>query len=251
MLTIRKEQVDSLKSIPTTRFQEEMIEHIKEYFPKQYEILGKDKTVNAIQYTLERAKSYKFTTKRNACLYIGLAFMLGSNFDLDPQYPWATNILSDISIYHPVKIIDQLDQAALTFLDQTAGINDENFQLSLLRFKNVLAMEYTESSSGRIGTDILNLFETNYPQKYAIVGAENLKLLIVQGIQSANYYKLHGNRGTTLYIILSYLFGAGCDTDPLFPWISQILNDDKYQIPEQKTDQLNIKAIIYINKLLA
>jgi len=94
-----------------------MVEHLKKFFPKYYEIYGEPLIRQVIQYGIERAELYGFLTKRDTPLYIDLMLLLGSHFDQDFQYPWAIEILDDESIANPIEKADRLYDRALKYLD--------------------------------------------------------------------------------------------------------------------------------------
>lgn len=224
-----------------------MIQHVEEYFPEKYQALGAENTLKAVRYITEQAKKYGFTTQRNLSLYLGASLMLGSNFDTDPQYPWAIKILHDSQIKHPVKRIDQLDSTIQNYLDSTAGHEDEHYQSALSHFQRELLYGFTESASEKIGDTLLIILKKIYPRKYTSIENADLKKLIVEGIHTVKDYKIDDNSAIINYVTLTYLFGAKSHKDPLLPWVASSLNST--DTAEQKADTLKKETIAYINKL--
>ena len=51
-----------------------------------------------VDYALERCGSYGMATLGGNFLYAGAIKFLGQHFDIDPQFPWAAKVLSEIGI---------------------------------------------------------------------------------------------------------------------------------------------------------
>lgn len=137
MLKIQEEQYEELGKITLKSFEDSMVEHIKEIFPEQYEILGEPAIRCVIQYGVEQAENYEFITERDVCLYINTMFMLGGNFDTDLQLPWAADILKDETITDSVARVDALCEKTLEYLDRVAGPNEGYYNRALLSLREV------------------------------------------------------------------------------------------------------------------
>ena len=90
------------------RFEDEMLEHIKTYFPNHWRIIGETQLRKVIQYSVSQAEQYGLTTQREVCLYLNLMLLLGSDFDTDVQLPWAEEVLMDEMIIDPYVRIERL-----------------------------------------------------------------------------------------------------------------------------------------------
>lgn len=64
-----------------------------------------------------RSASYGLTTRAGGAFYVALMFMLGSEFDRDPMYPWAGLILLDKA--EPEAMALRLHTAAMSQIDET------------------------------------------------------------------------------------------------------------------------------------
>lgn len=82
-----------------------IIEHLHEFFPAECGEVGRAGVRSLVEYAAERAEAHGFTTDAEICQYAQIAFVLGQNFDQDPDLPWAQAILEprpadpDIAIY--------------------------------------------------------------------------------------------------------------------------------------------------------
>lgn len=95
MLIIRKETMEVFEEALLRNFEDEMVQHIKQFTPRHSEIIGEQCVRQVAKMGIERARQYGLTNRGPVRFYIELMFMLGSNFDTDPQYPWAGEILND------------------------------------------------------------------------------------------------------------------------------------------------------------
>lgn len=93
MLKLREEQMLVLARASQQAFEDRALAHVHQYFTSRCEVLGTEGVREALQHGIERARSYGFTSERNLCKYLNLMFTFGLNFDLDPELPWAAELL--------------------------------------------------------------------------------------------------------------------------------------------------------------
>lgn len=251
MLKIRKEQYEELGKISLKRFEDSMVEHIKEFFPNYYEIYEEPTIRKVIQYGIDRAENYGFTTERNVSLYVNLMFMLGSNFDVDPQLPWVVAILKDQLIIDPSTRIDRLSNKALDYLDRVAGSTNEHLGRALLRIRQIPVEEFSRLSVENIEDNVASQLKEIWPSKYRDIGRQNVHNLIRHSIATANNYNVKSERGIVIFTVLMFMLGSGFDTDPQFQWTAASLKDKA--IAEQTTgiDRVYKEAMTFLEKWLA
>ena len=93
MLVIRDQQMQAFAQNAKKQFEAETVPHISRFAPRQFEILGEKTIGQIVSLGIERAEKYGFTNRGPVRFYIELMFMFGSDFDTDPQYPWAAELL--------------------------------------------------------------------------------------------------------------------------------------------------------------
>jgi hypothetical protein len=54
-----------------------------------------------------------------------------------------------------------------------------------------------------------------------------------------------------MIVILMFAFGHGCVADPLYPWISQVLTDERITSAEARGQRLERKALTWLDHVLA
>lgn len=119
-MVIRSEQMLALKQACNKAFEERMLARIRQYFPKHAELLSEDQLRVLIALALKRARSHDLVSERNVALYLDLTCLLGSGFDIDPQIPWAAEILADRSFPTPDARADKLHARGWDFGQKSA-----------------------------------------------------------------------------------------------------------------------------------
>jgi len=250
MLRIRGQQYEELGKIALKRFEDNMVEHIKEFFPKYYEIHKEPLIRKVILYAVDRAESYDMVTERDVCLYINLVFLLGSRFDIDPQLPWAAAILNDETITDSVTRIDKLHDKGMEYLDQAAGVENEYLGRALLKVSEIPIEDFSQSPKANAGDIAATQLQKIWRRKCQQIGETTLHKLIRDAIESAKGYNITTERGVVLYTTLMFLLGSGFDKDPQFPWAENVLNDKSIPDEVTRADQLYKEAVAFMEKWL-
>lgn len=250
MLKIRKDQYEELGKVSLKRFEDSMVEHIKEFFPKYYEIHKEPLIRKIIQYGVDRAETCGFETKRDTPLFIDLMFLLGSHFDEDVQYPWAPEILTDESIADPISRADKLYDKAMEYLDQVAGIENEYLGRALLKVREISVEDFSQSPTANAGDVAATQLQKIWRRKCQQIGETTLHKFIRDAIEFAKGYNIASERGVVLYAALMFLLGSGFDKDPQFPWAAKVLNDQSISAESTRIDRLYKEAMAFMEKWL-
>lgn len=254
MLVMRDAQMTTFEQAAVHNFENRLLEHLKEFFPRHCEILGEEQVRKVIRLGIERAEQYELVSERDLHLYVGLMFMLGSYFDQDPQLPWAARILKDENIVDPSDRADKLHDRAMAFLNEAAGQESQYEERALRKF-----CELPTSALSRTGEDkelsfgdyMLKLLYALFPEKYQAVGDPAIRQLVRQGYQSARSYGLTDEKGSAIYISLMFVLGGGFDSDPQYPWAEAVLKDAESVDSEKKWELLYKSALVRLGQWLA
>jgi hypothetical protein len=90
-----------------------------------------------------------------------------------------------------------------------------------------------------------------FPQKAAYIGEEALTTLIQDGRAEARKFGFTTLRAEALVVVLMFAFGHGCTDDPLYPWISRTLTDERIVSTEARAMRLEKKALKWLDHVLA
>lgn len=94
-LTVRPLQMAVFSELEVRKFEEWMLVHLRRFFPRECRAADEKQLRETIQYGIERAAAYGVNSKRDVCKYIDLMIVFGKNFDTDPRYSWAGQILGE------------------------------------------------------------------------------------------------------------------------------------------------------------
>ncbi len=112
MFVIRKQHMDACAEVAMRNYEDRVLEHLRESFPGKVQELGEAKTRESICDAVQKAKGHGLISERDACIFVDLTFKLGKDFDQDPQYPWAAEILEGRDRQPPATRADRLIEKA-------------------------------------------------------------------------------------------------------------------------------------------
>lgn len=111
---IRQDQLDAF-------FFHDLLEHVRHCLPDQYQALGENGTMQAVQYGASRARTHGIVSNPGMRAYVQVMFVLGPDFDTDPKLPWVRPALAQPT---ELERIRTLVAGTETHLRQTiAGMN--------------------------------------------------------------------------------------------------------------------------------
>jgi hypothetical protein len=248
MLIIRTDQVTVFEQAASRQFEDEMMEHSKDFAEPLCKVIGDEQLRVALRSAIPRAEAYGFTNRGPIRLFIELTFLCGSAFDTDPQYSAVGEVLrgSGDQMFRA----QQIHEGYLDYLDKVSGPGAVNVHKALKELL-VLAKEPNSYSSNDLIATMLQEMDRIFPQKTAYVGEANLRALIYEALAEADRYDFSDARSQALIVILKYAFGHGCTDDPLYPWISQTLKDEKIVDSAARAARLEKKAITWLEHVVA
>jgi hypothetical protein len=249
MLRISDRQMKAFEQAAAKTFEDEMVAHSKEFSPRLCEVLGDDQLRVAIRRAIGRAGDYGFNLRGPVRLYIEMMFLYGSAFDSDPQYPWAAQALK--SSEAQMQRAEQLYQDIVEYQEKVSGPGAANTRQAL-RDLAILARQpqaFAAASDDFVGA-MLREMRRLFPQKATYIGEDGLCALIRQGRDIAREHGFR-TRGEVMMVILMFAFGHGCNSDPLYPWISSTLEDKKIVDAPARADRLERKALTWLDHVVA
>lgn len=81
-------------------------------YSEECEVLGAEKLTTVVDQGLSRAKSHGFEAEEDVELYFDIMFSLAFDFDTDPKFPWAQEILGTTNLSPEEKLKALADGAA-------------------------------------------------------------------------------------------------------------------------------------------
>jgi len=237
-------------------FENRMIEHLKEFAPKHTGLLPEEDLRKIIHLSWEKAKRYDLVSERSVRIYVQLVLMLGYDFDSDPQFPWAGELLSDSSIDNEVERADRLHDKAWEYFEHSApdfGNTEGDFNSS--RFVELIRQVRQErndilqpSALPEFQNRMTTQLRKTFPKKCEYIGESGLGQTIQHSIESAKKHGISTERGNVLFIGLAFILGSGFDTDPRLPWVSVSLNDSKSFDQNERVNRLLAETVNFLKR---
>jgi len=250
MLTIRKEQMQVFRQAALRHFENDMTVHLQQFAPKYCEAMGEIELRSLINSGIARASEYGLTGRGPVRFFIEQMFLLGIDFDTDPQLPWAFEILKDSNIQDQMVRSNFLYDRTMDYIDAVGG-KDYEYIKEALRKLVFLRFEDLPNAQDDFGYAVLRRLRTIYPQKCDHVGEDALRSLVILGFEQSKKNGLTTYPGISLYIALMFAFGHRFDHDPRIPWAVNLLNNEHLQNPTDRARSLYRGAMEYFREMLA
>lgn len=248
MLLIRVEQMKVFEQAAMRRFEDEMMVHSKDFSPRLCEVIGDEQLRMALRSAISRAMDYGFTYRGPIRLFIEMMFLCGSAFDTDPQYPQVGDVLRASG--DQMQRAEQIHEGFLDYLEKVSGPGAVNVRTAL-KYLSIFAKMPIGFSSDDFVPGMLQEMTDVFPRKVAYVGERGLRALIDEGQAAARQYCFHTLRGEILIVVLMFAFGHGCTADPLYPWISRTLRDERIVDAAARAARLEKKAVTWLEHVVA
>jgi len=247
MLVIRDKQIRSFEQATLHRFEEEMIVHSKEFSPRLCKVMEDEQLRVAVRLAIDHAMTYGFTNRGPIRLFIELMFLRGSAFDTDPQYPGLGNALraSDDQMQRA----ERMHEVSIDYLEKVSDPGAVNVH-NALRNLSIFAKKPLRFTANNFVTVMLQEMNNLFPEKVTYVGNDKLTTLIDAGRIEAQKYGFATVRGEAMIVTLMFAFGHGCTNDPLYPWISRTLLDQRIIDPVARAARLEKKALTWLNHVI-
>jgi hypothetical protein len=115
VLTITPEQMQAFAPVMRSGFEKRMVAHLRATFPRLTAGRPDDNILRFVRFGLERSAAYNVIIERDVERYLEYMVLYGPQFDTDPRYAWAAEVLSVPEARGTAKMdrIDQYDQFVL------------------------------------------------------------------------------------------------------------------------------------------
>ena len=117
MLRLRSYELDSAPETTGEEWIDDCCDRLEVYYPEKFDYQGMVATRTMARLARERAATYGLHSNRSAMLYAILMFMMGSGFDEDLLYPWASKALAATGEEH--ERANLLHRAAMHHLENS------------------------------------------------------------------------------------------------------------------------------------
>lgn len=224
MLVIRREQLSALGNAPRRQFEDALIKHAQKYYPDECRAMEREDIRRFARQAIDASTAQGFPLEREIAYFFSLMFMLGIEFFRDPQLPWNFEGVGHTRLAERVGQMDQFFKAAMEYIDDTAGPDNENLVRAMIRIRNFDLNQVPALGPGFVA-GIGKILGDLFPEKYAYQGEAVTRSIIQSGIEEAAQYGIKDNQGLFCYTALMFMEGSGMHRDPVYGWIRKVLKD--------------------------
>lgn len=250
MIELLRNQMSALGLLAGQNFVDELVDHLFQFAPDHARSLGPAALRPIVEIGVQRAKDHGFTQRGPIRYYIELMFLLGSDFDTDLQFPWASSILNRPWTGEPqVRRASELFWLTNRYLEAAAGPRNQ-FIVDGLRRAQACELRFEPASHGDQVTLIREHLRYLAPEKCAFIGDDRLDRLIRHAQdQSAT----RGGCSATDHAFIAVLMfglGWGCLKDPQFPWVGLTFQRRAPRPGVDTFEDLRRRTLIYLRRSL-
>jgi hypothetical protein len=241
-MVIRDKQVAVFRDVQQARAEDELAAHCREFAPRVCQVAGDTGVREVVRIGITRARQYGFEDSVRTRFYIEVMLTLGSDFDTDPQFPWAAEILKDdFSRPHVRAMVLHRDIAE--YMERVMGNDREHVKAALDRFLQLPPEAPPPEQRNR--TDMRTFVRGFFPQKSESLDDPQLAQIVEAADRQTGEFNLPAGRVVIAGVML--VFGHGAARDPLYPWISGVLRDPLIEVPEGRVQRLYARLRTYAN----
>ncbi len=247
MLTVRSELMRAFERRSFDQFVDELVERAWSYSPRLCKTLSDEELERAVRQTIERAAGHGFVQRGAVRFFLETSIALGSDFDSDPQYPWAAETLASDQFWSPMDKADALHSRVASYVERV----QPSARAALERL-HVVATGPRQFEQASLAHDLEQLLREVHPEKVVALGEDALARAVAAGLQKAQTLGLEGPRAGFVVVALSFAFGHAFDRDPFVPWIQRTLQpaSQAERAPARLAEKLEKRAMIWIEAVL-
>ena len=222
VLRLRNVQRQTLARWMVQQFEQRMVRHIGRYFPRQCRFIGQASVNAAVLLGIERAQMRGYHTARQICMYLSLAFLLGSFFDEDPQYPWASHADAALDAQEPTARISRIFASTMIYLDAVHGERNTQLIRALVRVRAMADARHEQLLFVNDEASAQLFLSACCPTKAARQPHATADLWSrAVALSGRHGWRKDADRG--ILLVHAFLLGAGFHRDPQFPWAAETL----------------------------
>ena len=214
-----------------SRFTDEVSEHLRRYFELPCFIAGDACVRETIRLGVSRARYWGLTLEASGQSYIDHMIMLGSDFDTDPQIPWAREVLERKQ--PELARMDSLHAQTADYMARTAGAGSRNAFFAVARARTQGLCPDLSVPPSQALAEVASWLERMYPEKYRLVGYR-LPQLVQHAEATASQYGFERPRALGRVLGMMFLMGGGVCDDPMTPWVGAIVRDTQRSADERE-----------------
>jgi hypothetical protein len=247
MLTVRNELVQAFERRAFDQFVDELVERAWGYSPRLCKTLSDEELERAVRQTIERAATHGFVQRGAVRFFLETSIALGSEFDSDPQYPWAAETLGSEQFWSPMDKADALHSRVASYVERV-----QPSARAALEQLHAVANGPRQFERASLAHDLEQLLREVHPEKVKALGDVALSSAVAAGLERAQALGFEQPRAGFVVVALGFAFGHAFERDPFLPWIQRTLQptNQAERAPARVAERLERRAMIWIEAVL-
>ena len=227
MLVIRPEQFEQLTDYIQTPLASRYCDLFIRIYPRESrEAGGRAGMLRWVRSGLRSAVEAGCATEYECGRWLGLMMMLGVDFAVDPQLPWAQQALGPFPMRGGGFRLDGLFKQALDYLEDTAGEDASNVRRAALRIQKYDFAALPALEGDAAVADACERIGALYPEKFRVQGADLTARTVADNMRRARAFGHIGSPAEFQFALLAFMLGSGFHHDLLHPWAVSILHPE-------------------------
>lgn len=223
MFKIKITQNKFFAEIAERQSQVEAVQRLSHDFSALRTLVGESGLQELAISGYKRALGHGLRLQRSVDEYIRYTMYFGHRFSEDPLFLWAGETLRYDTIFDESLRMDVLRIKVDDFRNVAVGADGRLFFGAIRR---ALGLDYVSLPNfGRSSRTIPELLQKIYPEKWSMLSSASKIGFIELAYKRSAEHVLGAERAASVQCILMFMLGSYYDSDPMFPWARQILED--------------------------
>ncbi|MGE3110051.1 MAG: hypothetical protein AB7G11_12555 [Phycisphaerales bacterium] len=232
MIQIRREQMVVLEESVVGSFVARTKEHLREHFPRHFEVAGEERVERVIRMGISRGKAYGVTQEEPLRVFVERMLMHGACFDEDGQLPWARELLMQQD-GGQFEQMGRVQARSLSYLDEVEGPEGVAHLSALRKAQRMTLPEIPALTPMERRAAIREHLNALYPSKAKNLGGAGIDALGARAAAKAAGIGLASDAGSLTIATLMMLLGDGFLADPVHDWAGASLAESA-KLPERR-----------------
>lgn len=239
-MKIRNEQIEAMAKEVRKGYERRVLDHVARYFPIQVRLFGRERLHPLAVRAIDQANACRMVSEESVCVYADILMMLGMEFDIDPQLPFARAILEEPGLSERERAAN-LYNAVKEYWQKVAGSDGGAWMDAMRNFRRFPVEWRSQPGDGEDIETVSGLLGRLYPSKHTFLGDLGVRNFLRFSAGEARKLGIGTRRGPGVLAALMFLGGSGFLRDPRFDWIGALL-DDTARRKENWLEELHGKA---------
>ena len=223
-MKIRNEQIEAMAKEVRKGYERRVLDHVARYFPVQIRLFGRERLQPLAARAIDQANACGMVSEESACVYADTQMMLGVEFDLDPQLPFARAILVEPGRSERERAAG-LYNAVKDYWQKVAGPDGGAWMDALRNFRR-FPVDWSRQPGDAEDIGVVSgLLGRLHPSKHTFLGDAGVRNFLRSSAGEARKLGIETRQGFGVLAALMFLGGAGVLRDPRFDWIGALLDE--------------------------